>query len=294
MFKISEFARIASVSVHTLRHYDSISLFQPCQTDPQSGYRYYSVEQLPHFHRIMALRELGLSLEQIKTLMGDAIGDCEIRGMLLLKQKEVEREIEASAQRLRSIMAHLRQLEAVAPMQYDVLVKDAPACQFLSTGHITVSDATVGLILEEAYAMLMQHNDVDAYASLVLVRDHPTAAGLVNVEVGYPVQACYPDGIQLSTGHRLTVRPLPPIATLATVIHDGARASNRQAYEAVFTWMEANGYHFLEGEYAREIYLKPGQHRADAANIVEIQIPICQSMREEPPAQQTPAITNTD
>ena len=73
MFKIGEFARVANVSVHLLRHYDDIALFVPATIDKQSGYRYYSVEQLPRLHRIIALRELGLTLEQIAKMLAEGV-----------------------------------------------------------------------------------------------------------------------------------------------------------------------------------------------------------------------------
>ena len=65
MFRIGEFAQMARVSSRQLRFYDQLGLLQPAHTDGQTGYRYYSVRQLPRLNCILALKELGLSLEQI-------------------------------------------------------------------------------------------------------------------------------------------------------------------------------------------------------------------------------------
>src|SRR5262245_12572379 len=65
MFRIGEFSRIARVSCRLLRYYDEIGLFTPARIEQASGYRYYSAAQLPRLNRILVLRELGLSLEQI-------------------------------------------------------------------------------------------------------------------------------------------------------------------------------------------------------------------------------------
>jgi DNA-binding transcriptional MerR regulator len=65
MFKIGDFSKISQVSIRSLRHYDEIGLFKPAHTDPFTGYRYYSADQLPRLNRIIALRTLGLSLEEI-------------------------------------------------------------------------------------------------------------------------------------------------------------------------------------------------------------------------------------
>ena len=62
MFRIGEFAQIAQVSGRQLRFYDQLGLLPPAHIDPQTGYRYYSIRQLPRLNSILALKELGLSL----------------------------------------------------------------------------------------------------------------------------------------------------------------------------------------------------------------------------------------
>jgi DNA-binding transcriptional MerR regulator len=64
MLSIGEFARLGGVSVRTLRHYDEIGLLHPATVDPETGYRGYSADQLGRLNRIVALKELGLSLTQ--------------------------------------------------------------------------------------------------------------------------------------------------------------------------------------------------------------------------------------
>ena len=71
MLRISEFSRLTMVPAKTLRYYDDIGLLKPMRVDEWTGYRYYSVEQLPRLNRILALKALGLSLEQIGRLLDD-------------------------------------------------------------------------------------------------------------------------------------------------------------------------------------------------------------------------------
>ena len=63
MFKIGDFSKLTGVSVKTLHHYDELGLFKPVHVDNMTGYRYYSFEQLPRLNRILALKDLGFSLE---------------------------------------------------------------------------------------------------------------------------------------------------------------------------------------------------------------------------------------
>lgn len=62
MLKIGEFSRLSRISVRMLRHYDEIGLLAPDTVDPETGYRYYSEEQLAAASRITALREMDFSL----------------------------------------------------------------------------------------------------------------------------------------------------------------------------------------------------------------------------------------
>lgn len=98
MFKIGDFSKIAQVSIRLLGYYDEIGLLKPAQIDGESGYRYYTVEQLPQLNCILALKELGLSLDQIRRMSAAE----EIRGMLLLKRTQIEQAINEEALRLRA------------------------------------------------------------------------------------------------------------------------------------------------------------------------------------------------
>jgi DNA-binding transcriptional MerR regulator len=73
MFSIGEFSKIAQVPGSLLRYYDQIGLFAPDHTDRFTGYRYYSAHQLARLNRILAFKELGLSLQQITRLLDDNI-----------------------------------------------------------------------------------------------------------------------------------------------------------------------------------------------------------------------------
>jgi DNA-binding transcriptional MerR regulator len=65
MLKIGEFAWLGQVTVETLRHYDRLGLLKPARLDRFTDYRYYALDQLPRLNRILALKGLGLTLEQI-------------------------------------------------------------------------------------------------------------------------------------------------------------------------------------------------------------------------------------
>lgn len=100
MFRIGEFSKIAQVSKRLLQYYDKIGLFKPEHIDEENGYRYYSSLQLPHLNKILVLKELGLTLEQITQMMNDSVSIEGIRGMLALKKSQVEPSLQEEMMQL--------------------------------------------------------------------------------------------------------------------------------------------------------------------------------------------------
>lgn len=93
MFRIGEFSKIAQVSGRLLRYYDEIGLLTPEVTDSETGYRYYSARQLPQLNRILVLKELGLSLEQIAQFLKQGTSVDEMRSMLALRKAQIEQAV---------------------------------------------------------------------------------------------------------------------------------------------------------------------------------------------------------
>jgi DNA-binding transcriptional MerR regulator len=87
-WKIGELARIAGVTVRTLHHYDSVGLLVPSERT-QSGHRLYSAADLERLYRLLALREMGLPLEEIGPLLDSegGIGDTVRRHLGRVEQQ---------------------------------------------------------------------------------------------------------------------------------------------------------------------------------------------------------------
>ena len=100
MYRIGTVARLAQVSVRTLRHYDDVGLLTPTRVDPETGYRWYGPEQLARLHRILALRDLGVPLGEIAELLGNDVTVEQLRGILLLRRAEAHDRIAEEAERL--------------------------------------------------------------------------------------------------------------------------------------------------------------------------------------------------
>src|SRR5512139_3523105 len=155
MFRIGDFSQLGQVSIRTLRLYDEMGLLKPAQIDKFTGYRYYAIEQLPRLNRILALKGLGLSLEQIGDLLKRDLPADQLRGLLTLKQAEIEQQMQAMQAQLRRVAARLTQIEREGkPPQYEVVLKSVEA-QTIASCRRSVPDLAVMTDLRcEMYRLL--------------------------------------------------------------------------------------------------------------------------------------------
>jgi DNA-binding transcriptional MerR regulator len=252
----------------TLRHYDEIGLLKPAAVDELTGYRYYSVVQLPRLNRILALKDLGLSLEQIDRVLSGLTLE-QLREMLSMKQAEVEKQLAEEQTRLERINVRLRQIELEDSMSdIAVVLKSVPPMLIASRSVTIPTSSAVPAYLNAAFAEALayarRHGAQDTGPCLAVW--HQAADILANevAEAAIPIDRAVPSTDQVR------VYELPR-AQVASVVHHGAFENFRQEHTAVFAWLEANGYR-IAGPY-REIYMNyDSGNMADSAT--EIQYPV--------------------
>ncbi len=272
MFLTGEFSKISRVSKRLLHYYDEIGLLKPAHIDPHTGYRYYSAKQLPHLNRILALKELGLTLDHIAGMMQADVSDEEIHGMLLMKKAELEQTLLEDVQRLRRIEARLQQNQ-MADDALDVVVKSIPAQLFLSIRAIIPSPEELLQLVQHVQRVLpsrVDHRVLGPFAGVVYTDGFTLRNN--DVEFGYLLKKPVEDPIALSEEYVLRMRELPAVQTMATAVQTGGPDLVFVALGRIGQWIEANGYR-IAGPY-REIGVElPGSGTFDEM-IVEVQMPI--------------------
>jgi DNA-binding transcriptional MerR regulator len=274
MFRIGEFSQIARVSGRLLRYYDSIGLLRPVRIDPDSGYRYYSASQLPRLNRILALKELGLSLDQIAKMVDDKVEVGEIRGMLMLRKAELERTLEEESSRLRHIESRLKQIEQQGALRdYDIVVKSVPALPFLSvrsTFHgmseaVAMVGAVAGAVSARVPLALRQN--------IVVVAHSDFDDQDLDLEIGVILHRGFNGTITLSDRRKMGMGELPAIGHMATIVRSGPPDQSHAAFGALGQWMEANEYG-IAGP-CREVFLEMPSRAEDSDRaVIEIQFPV--------------------
>ncbi len=111
-FTTGEFAKLWGVKKQTLFHYDEIGIFKPAITKP-NGYRYYSYQQFDIFGVILVLKEVGMSLQEIKTYL-DGRSPEQLVHLFSDKMSRIDREIE-----------HLKKLKQVMHEKIEITKRAA-------------------------------------------------------------------------------------------------------------------------------------------------------------------------
>ena len=269
MIKIGDFARLNQVSVVTLRYYDEMDLLKPVKVDTFTGYRFYSADQLPRLNRILALKDLGFSLEQIRLLLADGLKLEQLRGMLTLQRNEVAKRISEEQERLNRIEARLRQIELEDKMpNYDVLVKTVPA-MLVAARRVTIptNDQVpqyLGPAFTEAYEHIRKQVAKDTGPCFTLWHSPADVYENEDAEAAVPIDR------PLKETDLVKVYELPP-TQVASVVHQGNFEDFTQGHAALLEWIHANGY-IIVGPY-REIYIQHNQGTSSNST-TEIQFPV--------------------
>lgn len=121
-YKIQEFAKLAGVTVKTLRHYDRHALLTPRRTD--AGYRTYTDCDLERLEQVIALKFLGLPLKQIKILLeGTNLTLTEALRAQRDALEEKQRTLERALQAIRAAEESLRPGETPDPTVLKTIIE---------------------------------------------------------------------------------------------------------------------------------------------------------------------------
>jgi len=274
MFRIGEFAQIAQVSTRQLRFYDQLGLLQPAHIDAQTGYRAYSIRQLPRLNCILALKDLGLTLEQIGPLLKDELSPAELRAMLTMKRAQVEQTLRAEEARLRHIESRIAQIDRQGSIgDYDVVTRQVAAVPYLAVrvacDGMEEVVRVVRIVAEEGSRQIRPA----LRDKLIVVAHNDTNDERLDVEIGFSLTRPSNASVRVAGDLVLRARELPAVETMATLVRPGTNAESHTSFGAVGRWIEANGY-AIAGP-CREVFLEPiiSPPGFDGA-LVEIQFPV--------------------
>lgn len=270
MLRIGEFSRLSQVTVKALRHYHDIGLLRAARVDPQTHHRFYCVDQLPRIHRLVALKELGLSLQQIAPLLDSTADLSQLRGMLRLKQAETRQRLREEQRRLSRVAFRLRMLEhEEAPPFLDVVVKRVAAVRALTLRRTYAdadvfqreTDELVGLVGASGVQLAGPAMEIHVGEAFTLTDLDVTLAG--------PVDGHWTRDVPVGRFGSFTVQTVAALDAAASYLHQGSLERLPEKQALVQRWAVANGYRI--GNEVRLVFHRGPLHYRDETNLVEVQ-----------------------
>ena len=272
MLKIRDFARLGEVSMVTLRHYDEIGLLKPGYVDPGNGYRFYTIDQLPHLHRILALKDLGLGLAQIVQILDEGLSPATLQGMLRLRQAELQQRVQTEQEQIARIEARLQHLERGGYMPaHEVVLKAAKPITAVSR-RIPLAEIAHKWQYANALLDLVKHHGVTPADHLLLLYEEFEDESRGNaLHIAVPVEHNQAVALVNASDGHITLCQLPAVPRMASILHYGSPYTTFETLQALGTWIETNRY-TITGDLRRGVSI---QHKGELDDfITEIQFPV--------------------
>lgn len=266
MLTIGDFARWGQVSVRMLRHYDALGLLVPAHVDPFTGYRRYDAAQLSRLNRLVALKDLGFSLAEAGPILDASVSAEELRGMLLLRQAQVEEQIATDRARLRAIERRLRTIEKEDTMSdLQFTEKSLPGIPIQQRTATVASQAEISPTIGPMFEDLMRAGSMLGYPDHGQIAWYGDGGEPMEIGAGVPVVpglAPIPDTetVDLEAADRAVV-----------TTHHGDMETIADTWQALHQYLGAQG--LTPAGRCREVYLHTPEGRMDDW-VTELQQPI--------------------
>lgn len=268
MYKIGMFSKHGKVTIKTLRHYDEVGLLRPAYIDEETGYRYYTTEQLSHLHEIIALRQMGFSIPEILSIFNNF----NVEKILEQRKAELESEYRIITNRLFRLNYYIKEKKEGRNMNYQAVIKEIPECIVFSKRQIIENYNTLMELVPSIGKKVKAANPTLKCAQpeycFNIYHDGEYKEKDIDVEV---CEAVVEFGIE-SDG--IIFKKIPAV-TVASVMHKGPYKDFGSAYAFIFKWVEENGY--IVADNVRESYID-GIWNKESENdwLTEIQVPVMQ------------------
>ena len=274
MFKIGDFSRLCRITVRTLRYYDEIELLKPVKVDTFTGYRYYSVDQLPRLNRIAMLKSLGLSLDEILELLDNDLPTDHIKQLLQAKQSEIKQRLNEDEERLRQVEAWLDKINKGDKMPTDIAIqeKEVPELQVISKRETGTYETTISKLADELMEQINRPENQGRVTItgpvMMLCHEEEYKEEDADIEVVVPVS-----GAVAVENPSFEIKTLPQCRVLSFV-HRGAYNSYYDiayVYAQIYKYAEENNLELIPPD--RELYLNNREEVPENELLTEIQFP---------------------
>lgn len=268
MFKIGEFSKLTQISIRMLRYYDEAGLLKPAETDPSSGYRLYSADQIPLLNQIVFLRDLGFSIAE----MADALqywDASHVERCLERKQIEIETAVAQERRKLAKIELAKRDLQQKElTLHCNVSIRSVPAYRILSLRRVVPDYYSEGLLWKEMVEFAQQNGCSISNQPFAVYHDSEYKESDVDIEICSPVKVTGP----IKEG--FVYRTLEPVPVMACTMVRGPFRNIAGAYLAFANWLKEHNQYRMAGQTRQIVHRGPWNETRQELYLTEIQIPL--------------------
>jgi len=203
-----------------LRHYEKCGLFYPAEIDKINGYRLYSASQIPLILRIVTLRDMGFSIQEIDDILDKFEEQGNIQKIFQAKSKAIQESITNETKKMELLN---KMYERVEKGNYtttcgEVILKKIPCIKVLSLREIISDYSYQEALWEKMYTYIEENNLYSILEDDVIVIYHETEYKEqdIDIEIVVPVKE-----MRKNTGNFI-YKELEAITLAASVICEGS------------------------------------------------------------------------
>lgn len=269
MYKIGLFSKMNNVTIKTLRYYDEIGLLKPSHVDEFTGFRYYTADQMPRLYRILMLKGISFSINEIFNALEEDISANMMINYLEGKQAETIKTIRDEQAKLIQIQSYLKILKQVPYMSYNIVIKELPGVIVASMRRVIPNFDAFSIIYPEMdqYLQIQKLKYAIPEYCFTIYHDGNYKEADIDAEFCQAVTDYARDSDQVK------FKKIAAVDTAACVLHKGPYDTIGMAYGAVMKWIEANGYEITG--IPRESYINGCWNKENPEDrLTEVQVPV--------------------
>ena len=235
MYKIGEFSSLSKTTIKTLRYYEKENLLKPVYIDLNTGYRYYETSQLIEISKIIALRQIGISIKDIKKVLDG----CDLKKILTKRKKELETNIQEYNIQLSKINYLLEDRN----MKHEIFLKDIPSyIVYYQDGVITDFSKIPEFVLQTGkYCSKANPNLKCVNPSYCYVSYLDGEYKEKDIKIRY-AEAVENKEIETDKVKFMETNPV----TVICIYHQGSYDNLRDSYNIILKYIEDNGYQIID------------------------------------------------
>lgn len=262
MYTIGDFSTLSKTTIKTLRYYEKEKLLIPRHIDKITGYRYYDTSQLIELNKIISLRQIGISIKDIKRYLEEN----NIKDVLNRRKNEVIEELKIYDTQLSKINYLLEE----NIMKNEIILKELPECiVYYKDGMVEDYSKLANFILISGEECLELNPNIKCISpDYCFISYLDGEYKEKDIKVRY-AQAVENFGIESET---IKFKKLDSV-TAVSLLHKGSYNSLGETYSAIMEFIEKNNYEIID--YPRECYIDGVWNKDNEDDyLTEIEVPV--------------------